>query len=285
MTERFTDRIVLVTGGGRGIGKRLALGFAARGAHVALLARSRGELDLAHLEILHSGGSSLRFAGDVRDREFLCEAANRIRAHYGRPVEILICAAGLQGPIGPFAEAEPDHWWEVFETNVRGAANACRAVLPGMIEARSGKIIALTGSGVARPRPNFSGYAASKAALARLIETIAAEVSEHNVQANCFTPGGTYTSITDEILKAGERAGWKDFEAAEQIRRTGGVPPERQLQLAFFLASPKSNHVTGRLIHVDDDWHKLADATLSPESYTLRRFHHRADRDKSEDGH
>ncbi len=279
----FRDRIVLITGSGRGIGKRLALGFAAQGANVGLLARTRGELDLANLEILHSGGTSMRFSGDVRDREYLCEAANRMQAQYGRPVEILIAAAGSQGPIGPFAEADPGAWWDALETNVRGLANACRAVLPGMIAAGGGKIIALTGSGVARPRPNFSSYAASKSAIARFIETLAIEVAAHNIQANCFSPGGTYTAITDEILQAGERAGSKDWENARHIRQTGGVPPEKQLSLAFFLASSRSNHITGRLLHVDDDWHTLADDSLNPESYTLRRFHHRSERQKTED--
>ena len=283
MGDLFRDRVVLVTGGGRGIGKRLALGFAAHGARVGLVARSRCELDLAHLEIQHSGGSSMRFSGDVRDREFLQEAVNRMRVQFGRPVDTVICAAAIQGPIGPFTNADPRQWWEAVDTNLRGVANACWAVLPGMIEARAGKLIALTGSGVARARPYFTAYAASKSAVARFMESLAIEVAEHNIQANCFSPGGTYTAITDEILQAGERAGPKDLENARQIRQTGGTPPEKQLQLAFFLASWRSNHITGRLIHVDDDWHKLADSSPHPESYTLRRFHHRSDRNKSGD--
>ncbi len=159
------DKVILITGAGRGIGKRLALGFAAEGAHVALVARSRAELDLANLEIQHSGGSSARFPGDVRDREFLKEAVNRIGVQFNRPVEILICAAGVQGPIGPVATTDPAQWWETMEINFGGVVNACRAVLPSMIAARSGKIIALTGGGAARPRPFFAGYASSKAAV------------------------------------------------------------------------------------------------------------------------
>lgn len=266
------DKVVLITGAGRGIGKRLALGFAAEGAHVALVARSRAELDLANLEIQHSGGSSARFPGDVRDREFLKEAVNRIGVQFNRPVEILICAAGVQGPIGPVATTDPAQWWETMEINFGGVVNACRAVLPSMIAARSGKIIALTGGGAARPRPFFAGYASSKAAVARFIESLAEEVLDQNIQANCLSPGGTYTVMTDEILRAGDSAGWRDIENAEQVRLTGGVPPEKQLKLAMFLASSRSNHISGRLIHVHDDWERLADATLSAEAYTLRRL-------------
>jgi 3-oxoacyl-[acyl-carrier protein] reductase len=262
----------VVTGGGRGIGKRLAIGFASAGAHVAIIARSRAELDLTKLEIEHAGGSAARFEGDVRDREFVTEAVNRATAHFGKPVGVLICAAGIQGPIGPITEADPQKWWDVLDVNLRGTFHAVRAALPGMIEARCGKILAISGGGAAKPRPFFTAYAASKAALVRMMESLADEVRDHNVQVNCMSPGGTYTAMTDEILRAGERAGWRDLEVARQVQMTGGVAPQRQLKLAMFLSSPKSNHISGRMIHVEDDWERLADVTLTPEAYTLRRM-------------
>lgn len=273
------DKLILVTGGGRGIGKRLAIGLAGVGAHVALVARSRGELDLAHLEIQHGGGSSERFTGDVRDAEFLKEAVNRASVKFSRPVEVLICAAGIQGPIGPATATDPKVWWETLEVNLGGTFHAIRAVLPGMIQARAGKIIAITGGGVARPRPNFSAYASSKAAIARMVESIADEVRDHNVQVNCMSPGGSYTVMTDEILRAGERAGWRDLENARQVQLTGGTAPEKQLRLAMFLASSKSNHISGKLFHAEDDWERLADTNVSPEMYTLRRIQKANDRD------
>src|SRR5712691_9390822 len=95
---------VVVTGAGRGIGKRLAIGFATRGARVGLVARSKAELDLCHLEIEHAGGSALRIRADVCDYEQVAAAVERMRAHFGSAVEILICAAGMLGPVGPFAE-------------------------------------------------------------------------------------------------------------------------------------------------------------------------------------
>ena len=135
--------------------------------------------------------------------------------------------------------------------------NCCRAVLPQMIERRSGKIIVVTGGGAKEGRPNFSLYAATKTALVRFVESVAEEVSQHNVQINCMSPSGTYTNMTDEILNAGDRAGAAELEDAQQIQMTGGVPPEKQIELALFLASEKSNHITGRLISVKDDWKKL----------------------------
>ena len=261
---------VLITGAGRGIGKRLAMGFAAAGARVGLLARSQPEIDLAKLEIEHAGGTALRIRADVRDFEQMCAAADRMRAVFGG-VHVLVAAAAVQGPIGPLLEAKPRQWAEVVETNVIGVMHACRAVLPQMIQRRAGKIIILSGGGAASPRPNFSAYAASKAAVVRLAETLAEEVRDCNVQINCMAPGGSYTHMTDEIIHAGDRAGRKEIEDAEHVRLTGGVIADKQIQLAMFLASERSNHVSGKLIHVNDDWKRLERENMNPELYTLRR--------------
>lgn len=264
------DQAVLITGAGRGIGKRLAIGFAEAGARVGLLARSRPELDLAKLEIEHAGGAALRIRADVRDYEQVAAAVDRMGVVFGG-VHVLVAAAALQGPIGPLAETRPRPWAETLETNVLGVMNACRAVLPRMIERRSGKIIVLGGPGGTQGRANFSAYAASKAAVARIVETLADEVREHNIQVNCLVPGGTYTSMTDEVIQAGLRAGARDLGEAEQIRLTGGVSPEKQIQLALFLASERSNHISGKIIQVSDDWRRLEHENMHPEAYTLRR--------------
>jgi NAD(P)-dependent dehydrogenase (short-subunit alcohol dehydrogenase family) len=264
------DKGVLITGAGRGIGKRLAIGFAQHSARVALLARSKAELDLTNLEIEHAGGSSLRLRANVCDLEQLTAAVERMRSHYGR-VDVLVCSAAIQGPIGPFLQTPPKAWAETIDTNLLGVVNACRAVLPYMTEKRSGKIIVLVGRGAADPRANFSAYATSKAAVARFVETLAEEVQDFNIQVNAMSPGGTYTHMTDEILRAGDRAGWKEQQRAMEVRLTGGESPEKQLQLALFLASEAANHISGRLIHVNDDWRRLANATPSRDLYTLRR--------------
>ena len=268
--QSLTNAGVLVTGAGRGIGKRLALGFAAAGAKVGLLARSKAELDLAHLEIEHAGGNALRIRADVTDFEQVNAAVDRMRRDFGG-VHVLVCAAAVQGPIGNFLEQSPKAWAETVHINLLGVMNVCKAVLPHMIEHRSGKIIVLSGGGATGARPNFSAYSASKAGVVRLVETLAEEVRDHNIQINCMGPGGTYTHMTDEILRAGDKAGWKETEDALEIRRTGGVAPEKQIQLAMFLASEQSNHISGKLINVSDDWKKLKDANIHPEAYTLRR--------------
>src|SRR5438477_13088575 len=107
--HNIRGKSVLITGAGRGIGKRLALGLAAAGARIGLLARSQAELDLAKLEIEQAGGSALRLRADVRELKDLTTAVERIVAEYGR-LDVLIASAGVQGPIGPLLSTKPKAW-------------------------------------------------------------------------------------------------------------------------------------------------------------------------------
>jgi NAD(P)-dependent dehydrogenase (short-subunit alcohol dehydrogenase family) len=271
MPPTLKDRNVLITGAGRGIGKRLAMGFAEAGARVGLLARSQAELDLAKLEIEQAGGNALRIRADVRDLEQVQAAAERMRVVFGS-IDVLVASAGVLGPIGPLVTTNAKAWNEAITINLTGTVNVCRAVLPAMIERRFGKVILIAGAGAAHSRPNFSAVAASKAAVVRFAECLADEVRDHNVQVNCISPGRSYTHMTDEVLHAGEeRAGRREIEEAQQARVTGGVTPEKQIQLALFLASERSNHINGKLIHVNDDWRRLERDNMKPELYTLRR--------------
>jgi NAD(P)-dependent dehydrogenase (short-subunit alcohol dehydrogenase family) len=269
--SEFRGKSILVTGAGRGLGKRFALAFARLGSRIALLGRSKAELDLAHIEIEQAGGNAIRIRADVTDPEQLVLAVERARVVFGRSIDILICAAATLGPLESFLESPLKAWTQAIDTNLSGVVNSCKAVLPDMIQRRSGKIIALSCDLDSVPNTNFSAYTTSKAAIARFAEALAAEVMDHNVQVNCFDPGPAYTSITDEIIGASVRLQSRVVEAAEETRRTGGASPEAQVDHIKFLASEQSNHITGKLIHVTDDWKKLRSASLRPDAMTLRR--------------
>jgi NAD(P)-dependent dehydrogenase (short-subunit alcohol dehydrogenase family) len=270
-TSEFKNKNVLITGGGRGIGKRLALGFARLGAKIALLGRSKAEIDLAHIEIEQAGANALRIRADVTDPEQLALAVDRVRVAFGGPVDILICAAAITGPLHSFVQTGLKPWKEAIEINLLGVVHSCRAVLPAMIEKRAGKIIALVCGADDAPLRNFSAYATSKAAVVRFIESLAAEVADYNVQVNCLDPGPAYTNLTDEIIRAESRLDAAVISEAKETRRTGGFSPELQLEHAKFLASEKSNHISGKVIHVTDGWKKLQTATLRADALTLRR--------------
>jgi len=173
--------------------------------------------------------------------------------------------------LGPLCEADPAAWRAAVETNLLGVFHACRAVLPAMRSSRSGKIVILVDVGAESGRPYFAAYASTKTALVRLAESLAEEVRADNIQVNCMNPGPTYTSMTDEILRS-ETVGDRDRAEALQARSTGGIAPDKQLQLALFLASERSNHVSGRLIHIGDDWKRLENSQLSHEMFALRRL-------------
>src|SRR5215472_7229327 len=174
------------------------MGFAQAGARVGLLARSQAEIDLAKLEIEQAAGNALRLRADVRDLEQVSAAVDRMRVVFGG-VDVLVASAAVLGPIGPFLSTkQPKQWNDAIEINLIGAVNSCRAGLPPMIEKRSGKIILIVGGGSSQPRPNFSAYAASKTAVVRFAECLAAEVLDDNVQVNSISPGGAYTHMTDE---------------------------------------------------------------------------------------
>lgn len=273
MTEKheFKNKTVMITGAGRGIGKRFALGFAKLGAKIALVSRSKAEVDLTHIEIEQAGGNALRIRADVTDPEQLTLAVNRTRVVFGRPVDVLICGAGSTGPLHSFLQAPLRAWTETIQINLLGVVHSCRAVLPGMIERRMGKIIVLTCASDDQPKKSFSAYSTSKTAVVRFAEMLAAEILEHNVQINCFDPGPAYTNLTDEIIRAESHLEQSVVSAAKETRRTGGVLPELQLEHAAFLASEQSNHITGKLIHVTDDWKKLKNASLRADALTLRR--------------
>ena len=233
-TSEFKNKNVLITGAGRGLGKRLALGFARLGCRIALVSRSKSELDLAHIEIVQAGGSALRIRADVTDAEQLGIAVERAHLAFQSPLDTLICAAGIHGPLHSFLQTSLAAWNQTLNVNFMGVVHACRAVLPHMIKRRAGKIIVLTCESDRSPHSHFAAYTVSKTALVRLVESIAVEVADSNVQINCLDPGRAYTTLTDEIIQAEDELEPAVVAEARETRRTGGAPAELQLQHAMF---------------------------------------------------
>lgn len=262
--------IALITGAGRGIGKRLAIGFAHAGAKVGLLGRSAAELDSTKLEIEDAGGKATRHRADVREYDQVAAAVERMVSLHGR-LDTLVANAAVLGPLGPFMDQKPKDWKAVLETNILGVMNSCRAVLPHFAAARRGKILIIVDQGAATPRPGFTPFSATKAAVVRFAESLAEEVREKNIQVNCYSPGFAYSSMTDEILEAEARLGSREVEEAEHTRMTGGIPADKQIQLALFLTSDKSNHISGKLVQHGDDLRRLDQDGGRPDAWTLRR--------------
>jgi NAD(P)-dependent dehydrogenase (short-subunit alcohol dehydrogenase family) len=271
MTQQFARKNVMITGGGRGIGKRLAIGFFQRGARVALVSRSKAELDLAHIEIEQAGGNALRLIADVTDAEQMKTAVERAQVVFKSGIDTLICAAAVPGPLDSFVLTTLKSWDEAIQINLFGVVHSCRAVLPGMLERRAGKILVLGCYSDKAAQRSLSAYHTSKHGVVHFVEALASEVLDSNIQVNCFDPGDAYTTFTDELIRAAAKLDPGVVHHALDVRRTGGTPAEAQIEMAAFLASEASNHISGKLIHVNDDWRKLKNAQLRPDQYTLRR--------------
>jgi 3-oxoacyl-[acyl-carrier protein] reductase len=191
-------------------------------------------------------------------------------------LDILVNCAATYGPIGPVAEIEPAEWLRTLEINLFSVYLCIRCALRTMLkQERGGKIINLAGGGATSPFPRFSAYAASKAAVVRLTETIAHEVRDREIDVNAIAPGPVNTRLLDQVLAVGIAAGEEFYSRSLKQKEQGGVSPELAAELAVLLASPLSDGITGRLISaVWDDWRALPseiEQIAASDLYTLRR--------------
>ena len=276
MGQVLKDRVSIITGAGRGIGRAIALAFAREGAPLILAARSAGQLEETATLCRENGVAAVSIPTDVAQREQVQHLAATALKEFGR-VDVLVNSAGVYGPIGPTSEVDLNAWVQAVNVNLMGPLFLCRALLPHMQKRRQGKIILLGGGGATTPLPNFSSYAASKAGLARLADTLAEELKEFNIQVNVIAPGLVDTQLQDEVLAAGNRAGgvYEKIKAARE-KGTGAVSPEVAADLAVFLASGASGSLTGKLIAAPYDpwkqWQGQAEKLNSTPLYTIRRL-------------
>lgn len=272
---KLQKQVAIITGAGRGIGKVIALAYAHEGADMVLVSRTLSEVEETATQIRAMGRHALALKVDVSNKDAVEKMVRLALQEFGR-IDILVNNAGILGPVGPLIENDSDEWMETVKVNLLGVFLCCKAVAPLMIKQRKGKIINLSGGGAASPRPFFSAYAASKTAIVRLTEILAAELKEFNVQVNAIAPGAVNTSIHNQVLSAGERLGESVLAEARKVKKTGGTPPDVPAALAVFLASDESGGLTGKLISaVWDNWKELgkqADRVNSSDLYTLRRI-------------
>jgi NAD(P)-dependent dehydrogenase (short-subunit alcohol dehydrogenase family) len=275
----LSGRNAIVTGGSQGMGRAIAEQFLREGANVVICARDAAMLEKALQELkasVPSGGKLLAKACDVSSEEQVAELFRFTLAELGS-LEILVNNAGVYGPMGPTETVSLDQWRRALDINLYGVLIPCRAAIPLLKRATRGKIIILSGGGATNPLPNISAYAASKAAVARLMETLAEELRAFHIDVNAIAPGALATRLVDEVLAAGpQKVGQAFYEKNKKWKTEGATPLHFGAGLAVYLASSQSDGITGKLISAQwDPWARLHEhqAELNgSDIYCLRRI-------------
>jgi 3-oxoacyl-[acyl-carrier protein] reductase len=276
----LAGKVALVTGATRGLGRAIAERLVRDGADVVITGRDEALLAASRAALLDAGPAAgqqvVADAGDVSDPDDVARATGAALRVRGR-IDILVCNAGVYGPLGAIEDVDWDEWKRAIEIDLYGVVLSCRAVLTAMRRQRSGKIITLSGGGATQPLPRITAYAAAKAAVVRFTESLALETKGSGIDVNSIAPGALNTRLLDEVLAAGPQRVGADFYARSLKQKAeGGTPLAKATDLVAFLASSASDGITGRLLSaVWDDWADLPrvrDRLTESDVYTLRRI-------------
>ena len=240
--------VAIVTGGGRGVGRVIAGALVKEGHAVALVARTAGELEQTAAEL----GNAIAVTADVTDPAQVERAVSKAESELG-PIDLLVNNAGTAQAIGPVWEVDPAEWWTDVESSLRSAFLCSRAIVPGMIERRSGRILNVSSYVAARPTPYLSGYAAGKAAIVSFGEGLAASLRDHGVFVFTITPGRFRSALFDHLVESDAGRRW-----LPELRSGDYVDPQHVERLVAFLASGRGDGLSGRFLHALDDVEGLA---------------------------
>jgi len=233
---RFAGRTVLVTGAGRGIGRSICLRFAEEGARVAAISRTESQLQETARQVVAAGGQCLPLTADVTDPKAVDGCVRQAEAGLG-PVDVLVNNAGVF-IWRPFLEVSPEEWNLVLATNLTGAANVCRAVLPGMVRRKRGRVVNVSSIHGMRGEANVAAHSAAKFGLIGLTQSLAREFRGANVAVNAVCPGTVDNRAEEE--GTAERAA----PLAEKLW------PRDVAKAVLFLASDDAAGITGAALEV-----------------------------------
>jgi NAD(P)-dependent dehydrogenase (short-subunit alcohol dehydrogenase family) len=262
MNLELSGQTAVIVGGARGIGRAIALAFAAEGANVALLDRDAAVAEVARELQQRHAIRALPFAVDVTDLAAVRRAADALQNDLGRTDHVVFAVAIGSGKYGfPFWNLEPEDWGRVLEVNVVGAVNLAHCFAPTLVRAGAGTMLFLASVAGQIGSQTDPPYSASKAALINFAQCAAKDLAPHGVRVNTLCPGMVQTTLNRAVWEAWARRQpaeqWQSYEewAAEKIRRV--VPlgrwqqPEDIAAMAVFLASARAANVTGQTINVD----------------------------------
>ncbi len=272
-------RTAVITGANQGLGLAMARAYVEAGASLCICARDPDKLEAAADELRALAGAGQRVVAVAADVSEVADVGRVAAAAFDafERIHVLVCNAGVYGPMGPSEDVDWDEWSRAVRINIDGSVLPCRAFIPHFKTHRYGKIVQISGGGATAPLPRLSAYATSKAAIVRFAESIALELREFGVDVNAIAPGALNTRMLDEVLAAGpERVGQAFFDRMVKTKAEGGTPLETGAALSVFLGSAASDGITGRLLSAAwDPWADLPAQWAELEKtdiYTLRRI-------------
>ena len=248
MTELLTDKVCIITGAGKGFGKAIAKKFADNGAKLALITRTQSDVDDLYREFYGYENKFLAICGDVSDQDTVNSFVADVKSKFGR-IDVLVNNAGMRFR-KKFEEITLEEFNLVLNVNVVSMFMLCKAVMPTMVEQKTGKIINISSVVGTLGLPELSAYATSKAAIIGLTKALSVEYGESNIQVNAIAPGFCKTSYFDNFKKKSELY---EFTIERTPMRRWGES-EEVANSCLFLASSLSSYVTGDVINVDGGW-------------------------------
>ena len=275
----FKNKVVVISGANQGLGLYLSKKLYLDGAKLFLCSRN---LDLLNKEVSKFKNKTnivYTYKVDVSNNNQTKSFIKKCISRLGK-IDVLISNAGIYGPIGECDTVSNLAWKRSIDINLFGSFNLISNTVSFMKKQKYGKIIQLSGGGATSPLPNFSSYAASKAAVVRLCETISEELKAYKIDVNCIAPGPLNTRLLNKVLKAGpQKAGDKFFQKSLKQKDNGGASMEKTYKLIHFLVSKKANGITGKLISSLWDNYEISAKTkknknqlTTSDIFTLRRI-------------
>ena len=239
----LNNKVAIITGASQGIGRTIALVFAKSGANVICIARSESKIKELCLEITDQGGQASPIACDVGDGDAYANAIKSVANEYGK-LDILINNAGITRD-ALLMRMNDTQWDEVLNTNLKGAFYGMKSAIRPMMKNKYGRIINITSIVGLTGNPGQANYAASKAGLIGMTQSIAKEVGTRGITVNCIAPGWIDTEMTVDLPENSKR----DLLDRIPIGKIG--TPEDVAHAAVFLASDEASYITGQTITVD----------------------------------
>jgi NAD(P)-dependent dehydrogenase (short-subunit alcohol dehydrogenase family) len=238
------DRVALITGGGRGLGRAFAVALAKNGLDVAVASRNTEELNATVALLRAEQVRCVAIPTDVTNDAAVRKMVSITQEQLG-PISLLVNAAGVGVPFGPTWETDSDEWWRNVEVNLKGPMLCCKAVVTDMIARRNGRIINVASGAGTVSIPYMSAYVTSKAAVIRFTEVLADEVREHGVSVFAIQPGTVRTAMAEELMQSESGKRWLPWfkKIFDENRDDSSLHGEK---LVLYLASGKADVLSGR---------------------------------------